>query len=87
MPLSVPFHLILSSSHIQMYSGSGNWFVRKDYYYNSQSLVYKTDKFVIVALMGTSHRPVVSVKVFARKYEDLPGNAKKKITKESYDVE
>ena len=70
-----------------MYSGSGKWFVRKDYYQSSESLVLKTDNLVIEALMGTSYRPVVSVKVFSRKYEDLPKNAQEKIPKESYDVE
>ena len=69
-----------------MYGGKETWFTRVGYYYDSQSLVYTTDKLIIIAQMGTSHKPVVRMQVYAKKYEDLPNKAKEKIKKEDYQV-
>ena len=69
---------------MQMYKGKQSWFKRVSYYYDSQSMVYLKDKLVIIAQMGTSHKPVVRVQVYAKNYEDLPDEAKKKIKKEDY---
>ena len=60
------------------------WFRKMAYYYGSQTLLFKNDKVVVTAQMGTSHKPVVRVQVYARKWDDLPPKARDQIKKEDY---
>ena len=68
----------------QMYKEEMQWFRKMAYYYGSQTLLFKNDKVVVTAQMATSHKPVVRVQVYARKWDDLAKQARDQIKKEDY---
>lgn len=60
------------------------WFRKMAYYYDSQTLVYESGKVIVAAQMGTSHKPVARIQIYAQNWEDLPEKAKNQIRKEDY---
>lgn len=59
-----------------MYYYSYGFLGRKEFYYDSVPLTFCREDLCVVAQMGTSHKPTVSLKVFPQNYKDLAVSGK-----------